>query len=277
MTTTLDRESVRRLEWYEMTCWPTWYAAASRKLEMDLGLRLLDFHGAQVAISSRLDTILFNRVLGLGNEQPITEEGLDQIVQLYRGAGAPRCFIQVSPAAEPAELPVWLRARGFNPIEPWAKLKRGIHDIPDAPTIARIDEISAEDPDAAAAFGYAVQSVFAYPVETAAWFTALVGRPGWRHYLAYDGGTTVGAAALFLHDDWASLEIGVVLPEARQRGVHSALIARRMRDAAAAGCHLLTMETSAESEGNRAQSFRNARRLGFEVAYFRQNWECATI
>jgi GNAT superfamily N-acetyltransferase len=276
MTTTIDRDSIRRIERYEMTCWPTWYAAASRKLESELGIRLVDLHGAQISISTQLDHILFNRVLGLGHEHPVTEEHLDEIISLYRAAGVPRFYIQASPAAEPDELITWLRARGFNPAEPWAKLKRGAPSVPDVETNARIDEIEPEDAAGAESFGNVVRAAFEYPASTAAWFTALVGQSGWRHYLAREAGEVVGAAALFIHGDWASLEIGVVLPEARNRGIHSALIARRIRDAAAAGCRLLTMETSAESERNRAQSFRNARRLGFELAYFRPNWELAT-
>ena len=276
MTTTLDRDSIRKIEQYEMTCWPTWYAAANRKLEVELGIRMVDLYGAQVSIATKLDHILFNRVLGLGLEQPVTEERLDEIISLYRAAGVARFYIQPSPAALPDELTTWLRARGFNPSEPWAKLKRGVKAPPEAETSARIDEIAPDDIAGAEAFGTLARIAFDYPAATAEWFTGLVGRSGWRHYLAREAGEPVGAAALFIHGDWASLEIGVVLPAARNRGIHSALIARRIRDAAAAGCRMLTMETSAETEGNRAQSFRNARRLGFELAYFRPNWELAT-
>jgi len=267
-------DQIRLLERYEMTCWRTWYMAPGPSLIESLGLRFENLYGAQLAISSKLDHLLFNRVLGLGNDEPVSPAIVDRIVQTYIASGVHRFFMQVSPVAEPKSITEWLKQRGFQMTEPWAKLRRGtgpVKDIDFSPTTIHL--LTPADRSTAATWGRIVQTAFEYPPETAEWFAGLVDLARWRAYLAYEGDRPVGAAAMFINGDWASFEIGVVLPEAQHRGIHSALIARRIRDALSAGCKVLSMETSAEKGQGRAQSFRNARRMGFELAYFRENWE----
>ncbi|HLQ66353.1 MAG TPA: GNAT family N-acetyltransferase [Candidatus Limnocylindrales bacterium] len=268
----ISADQIRLLERYEMTCWRTWYMAPGPSLIDTLGLRFENLYGAQVAISPKLDFLLFNRVLGLGNEEPVSPAIVDRIVQTYLKSGVQRFFMQVSPVAEPKSLTVWLRERGFQMAEPWAKLKRGVAPVPDIDFEPTIKQIAPSDRTAATTWGQIVQTAFEYPAPTAEWFAGLVDLARWRAYLAYEGERAVGAAAMFVNGEWASFEIGVVLPEAQNRGIHSALIARRIKDAAAAGCKILSMETSAEKGQGRAQSFRNARRMGFDLAYFRENW-----
>jgi GNAT superfamily N-acetyltransferase len=269
----IPADQIRLLERYEMTCWRTWFMAVGPALGDTLGIRFENLYGAQLAISSKLDHLLFNRVLGLGNEEPVSPAIVDRILQTYIGSGVHRFFMQVSPVAEPKALTTWLKERGFEMIEPWAKLRRGIGPAREIEFAPKIDLIPPADKDLARVWGMIVQTAFEYPPETAEWFAGLVDLARWRAYLAFEGDKPVGAAALFVNGDWASFELGVVLPEAQNRGIHSALIARRIQDAEAAGCKVFTMETSAEKGQGRAQSFRNARRMGFELAYFRENWE----
>ncbi len=74
---------------------------------------------------------------------------------------------------------------------------------------------------------------------------------------------------------WAGGYLGpaVTLESHRGRGAQSALIARRLREAAALGVDLVTVETAAETDERPVvQSYRNLRRLGFEEAYRRPNY-----
>ncbi len=266
-------DQVRQFERHEMSCWRTWFMAPGPALIDALGLRFENLYGAQLAISSKLDHLLFNRVLGLGNEEPVSPAIVDRIIQTYIGSGVQRFFMQVSPVAEPKALTGWLKDRGFQMTEPWAKLHRGTRPPKELDFEPVIRLLTPADKESALTWGRIVQTAFEYPPETAEWFAGLVDLARWRAYLAFEGERPVGAAALFVNGEWASFEIGVVLPEAQHRGIHSALIARRIRDAIGAGCKVLSMETSAEKGQGRAQSFRNARRMGFELAYFRENWE----
>jgi GNAT superfamily N-acetyltransferase len=112
------------------------------------------------------------------------------------------------------------------------------------------------------------------------WVATLIGRKGWRHYMAFLGGDSgqgepVGTGSLYVKGEWASLGFAATLPQARGRGVQSALIVRRIREAAAVGCRWLSVETAEDKPGKPAPSFHNLTRLGFKLGYFRDNylWE----
>lgn len=58
----------------------------------------------------------------------------------------------------------------------------------------------------------------------------------------------------------------------RRRGAQQGAIVRRLEDAAKAGCTWVSVETAEDTVTKDAPSFRNLRRLGFEVAYTRPNY-----
>jgi hypothetical protein len=102
--------------------------------------------------------------------------------------------------------------------------------------------------------------------------SASLGRPGWHHYLSYDGDVAVGAAAMQVQDGVAWLGYGSTLESHRGRGSQSALFARRIRDAARLGARFAVTETGEDTPAEPNPSLRNMRRSGFQLAYLRRNW-----
>ena len=70
-----------------------------------------------------------------------------------------------------------------------------------------------------------------------------------------------------LDDDLAYLANASTLPELRNRGVQTALIAARIADARAAGC-----DTVCAGAAFGSQSQRNLQRAGLQVAYTKAVW-----
>lgn len=78
-----------------------------------------------------------------------------------------------------------------------------------------------------------VETYYEHEVEGLA---TMIGTENLHHYLARVDGQPAAAAILSLHGGIAYLANASALPDHRNRGCHSALIAARMRDAVAAGC-----------------------------------------
>ena len=269
-TPTFDLEVAAVCERIEREQWADFCEAAPAELEDAGGVDLMRIAGAVAGRAPGIDVLAANRVVGLGMFEPATAAAVDACIEFFRAAGVPRFFIQVCPAARPQALTDWLAGRGLRHYNNWMRLYRAAEVSPEPPPQgSRIDEIGRAGALAAAGI---VSAAFGFPPPVIPWIAALVGRPGWRHYLAYDGERPVGTAAMFVRDGAAWLGWAGTAPDARGQGVQTALIARRIADAAAAGCRHLVAETAEDTPEKPNPSTHNLRRLGFADAYVRPNY-----
>ena len=132
--------------------------------------------------------------------------------------------------------------------------------------VRRIDSAHAD------VFGRIVATAFDFPPAIAPLPSQAIGRPHWHHYLAFEGDTPIASGAMYVADGAAWFSFAATDAAYRKRGAQQALIVRRLHDAADAGCRWVSVETAEDTVTRDAPSFRNLRRLGFEVAYRRPNY-----
>jgi len=248
--------------------------AASKSL---LGLRVERFAGATALVAPRLPTTMFNRVIGLGLDEPVTPAHIERLRVLYRDAGSAAWWLHWSPFATFAgggDGDQRLAALGFTlpARRSWAKMlrptaePRGIAtDLGIAPVAdAQVAEVAAS-----------VATSFGMPPFMGAWIAALHGRPRWRVYAVTEGARVVGGGCLFAGPDAGWLGMGAVLPSHRRRGGQGALMARRIADAGAAGLAWVVTETGEAIGDEPNPSLANMVRSGFRRVASRLNFECA--
>jgi len=83
-------------------------------------------------------------------------------------------------------------------------------------------------------------------------------------YAAFRGGILAGGATMRSSEGIAQLTGAATAPAHRRQGVHTALLAARLADAAAAGCDVAVIITQ---PGSKSQ--QNAQRQGFDLLYTR--------
>ncbi len=255
-------------------CASLWGLAPGETIEA-LRLASLRVGASFVGVAPAIDAPMYNRALSFGLDQPLEERDLAMMVDFLRAANAPRAFVQLGPGALPdgdSGIAQWLAARGLRRFNRWIRLVRDAKaPLPVARGNAawRIEEIG---PEHAADFARIDAVAFNQPDVLRAWSGALVGKPGWRAYLAFDGETPIACAASFHHEGVAWNGFAGTLEAYRGRGAQSALIARRIADAAQAGCHTVVVETAEDRPDKPAPSYHNQIRFGFEPIYARENW-----
>jgi hypothetical protein len=267
MTSTLP--APERLERIEALTFADEYEAAPPEVVKAAGLGFEWIDGTLVAWASSVDVLMFNRAFCIGQSSPATRGTVESVAARFDRAGVPRSFLQLAPGAAPPELSAWLEPNGYAAYNRWAKFARPLIDLPPASNAVRIDRIGS---DRAEDFGRVLGEAFNMPPVIRSWEAALVGRPRWRHYLAYVDDAPVGCAALFMDEDLVSFGQAGTLEHVRGRGIQGALITRRLADAAAAGCTHAVVETAEDKPEKPAPSFRNQLRHGFELCYFRPNY-----
>ncbi|MGH7726733.1 MAG: GNAT family N-acetyltransferase [Candidatus Eiseniibacteriota bacterium] len=267
-----DLELIRLAEHVEARATESYAEAAPAEIAGKLGLageRIGPIYRLEAA---HVDVLAFNRAFNIGMDGPAREEELDRIDAAFVASHVPRYFVQIAPGAGPAAISDWLTARGFKIHNRWMRLARDpAAPIPvgAVPQGWRVEHIGTDEADAFAAID---ARGFGYPREVEPWTAALVGRPGWRHYMAFDGDIPVGTGAMFTEDQVGWFGFAATLEAYRGRGVQSSLIAFRLAEARLLGLETIVVETAEDLPERPAPSYRNLIRLGFRTLYARDNW-----
>jgi hypothetical protein len=269
----------------------TQYEDLFRVLPQDVGARLgVEIHrdsgGLRLTVGGH-DHPMFNRVLGVGLDPVGAADGpeavLDRAAAHYQAAGVRRWMLQLLPHVEPDGFAEAAGRRRVIRLRGWAK-HLGPADLEASTgTDLRIARLGGEGAGGgrgvgslAEAWAEIVVQNFGLPSSFAPWLLALHGSDRWRFYLALDGETPVATGALYLSETASGpigqLTFGSTLSSYRRRGAQSALIARRVADARAAGARWVASETDEERPDRPNPSTRNLVRLGFPVVYVRANW-----
>lgn len=260
---------VPELELAEMRGLADLHRAAPDDLVRELGMEVVEVGTTLALITSRIDVLALNRIVGLGVFEPVRLAHLEDLLERFRRAGVPRAFVQVAPSPFTESLVDALLTRGLTRYNNWLRLTRAVRPLPEAPTDLHIECVGAAHGDA---FGAIAAEAFGWSAAAVPWLSASVGRPGWLQYVAFDGATPVATAALHVAGKTGWMTLAATRADARRRGAQSALIARRIADAARLGCVRLSVETAEPTPQRQAPSLRNVIRLGFELAYPRQNY-----
>jgi GNAT superfamily N-acetyltransferase len=124
----------------------------------------------------------------------------------------------------------------------------------------------------APAYGHIAAAAFDLTPEAAALFPALLGKPGFRLFMSFDGDTPAGGGLLYVDGTDAWLDWGATDPAFRGGGSQRALLAHRIDAAAAAGCTRLMTCTGEAVTGDPQHSYHNIEWAGFRPALLRDNW-----
>ena len=151
----------------------------------------------------------------------------------------------------------------------WAKMYRGNAPSPSVQTSWRMERIGTEWADA---FGRIALEAFEMPAVLLPFMSCQVGKPGWFHYLGFDGDQPVSTAAMHISADVGWLGVGSTGPPPGSRRAVRHVSPRRISDGLEAGCKWFVTETGEDTPKSPNPSYRNMLRAGFKLAYLRPNY-----
>ena len=199
----------------------------------------------------------FNRVYLCGREQGVEEDSVGRWIDLFQQHGVKKFFVWLSPGPDMHTVRGWLEAGGFSRV-PWVRYPTLLHErsAPAAPFKTDLDLREVTAAEIAAARDQLGSTLWPGYVLSA-------GKPGFFHYMAFDGARPVASAALAAFEDMAYLLSASTAEPDRKRGAQQALIAARLARAEALGCAIVVSETLNILE----HSLRNLQRAGFREVY----------
>ncbi|MDG4665971.1 GNAT family N-acetyltransferase [Mycobacterium sp. 236(2023)] len=214
-----------------------------------------------------------NKVVGAGFGTAVAPADLDAVERTFAELGVP-VQVELGSLAEPG-LGDELTRRGYR--------LRGFENVlgqalsgPVSPATVDGVQVRRCDPDEVDVWVDAVVEGFAhpddvgvpsheeFPREIVAQAERDFENAGAVAYLAVCDGAVAGGGGMRITDGIAQLTGAATVPDARRRGVQGALLAARLRDAAAAGCDMAVVTTAPGST-----SQKNVQRRGFHLLYTR--------
>jgi len=253
----------------ERSFWREIWESVPPEVAAEHGIELREFGSVQATTTGALPQVPMLNLL-LGAPEAAASDLADAVAWAEEHGISP--YVPVTPGLEGSgAAEAWLREHGFEPAYAWMKFVRDPHPprfpAPDGVEVVELGSADEEPFGAIAAVG------FGLPAWGAEFFARLPGRPGWRCYVARVEGKAQACAAMLVEDGIAEFGVAATLEEARGRGCQTALLHRRICDAAEAGCHTLFVETGERVPDRPSASYRNILRAGFEEAYLRPNWQ----
>ena len=219
--------------------------------------------GAVALMARHLPVPSFNSVVGLSEAHA---PQLEALVAWYRDAGIGPRF-ELVPGLCEAEVAAELARLGLFQSSFHASLI-GEAAVPtlggDLPAIERVADAAVleEFLDAHAA-GWQIPDPHGFKANVRGW----LGQPGWSLYLARVDGRPATTGILYVHDRVAYCADAATDPAFRGRGLQTAMLRRRIADAAAAGVDFVCSGAAYLST-----SHRNMERVGMRVQFVRAVW-----
>lgn len=227
--------------------------------------------GALVVTTPGVDSLLLNRVIGLG---AVANRGIvANVLDRFGKAGVERYFVHLGPEPGDRDVRDWLAERGVVRYpRSWDKLVRGRAAPRPARSNLRVRIADAQDRPVVAAL---VAQGFDLPAAGGALYARTIGRPGWEVFVAtdpHDERHPVAVGGLYHHNAEAYLAFAATDPQHRRRGAQAALMEARIRCALDLGCERMVTETGQAVAGEANSSHNNMRRAGFQVVCARENF-----
>jgi GNAT superfamily N-acetyltransferase len=266
-----DAELASMAEQIEIKAWQDVVAAAPPWLRMATQLIAEEVDGALLLASRGISNLLFNRVIGLGEQCPATCRQINQIMDRYWTLGIPAYWVHASPYAQPNRLGRILQQHGLKPYRrSWVKMMRPARRVSLAASDVKVRRARVED---AHCIGSIVGPAFDLPQHAAELFTKLIDRRRWTVFVAELNGEVIAAAGLFADGDVAYLAFAATREQFRCRGAQRALMQARINFAHDAGYRWIATETGFPLAADEpSPSYHNMLWAGFRPVAIRDNY-----
>jgi hypothetical protein len=126
----------------EQSIWSGLWDAVDTDARQRLGIENVLYLDASCLMTKTVPAWFFNRVIGLGLEQPVREDDIDHLIALYHGEGLP-LGISLCPETQTTQITDWLIERGFSIANQWVKMVRGTSSPDDVHCDLRIEAANA--------------------------------------------------------------------------------------------------------------------------------------
>jgi hypothetical protein len=273
-TQTVSPAFASQIEGCDVNAWSDMYAAAPSDFVRQFNLEIIRVQNIVLTRCKMIPFVHFNCVMNLGMIEPATEDALDTVLTLYRQAGVRNFALYHTPYCQPAALAEWFTSRGLKRRGGWERIYRDnrplTQEVAKPRVGSRVEKVTPATGPGWAAF---IDSLYGLP--TTPWLLALVGRPGWHHYLLRQDQQIVAVRTLYIDDQnmgWLGIDAPVPGIMAPSYELDVQLCQAILQDGLALGVRYFVADIEAPSAEMNTPAYENFDALGFKRLYFRSHF-----
>jgi hypothetical protein len=184
------------IEQTEIAAWRSLIDAAPDSLKQLNGMKYQSIGGGMAIDFQHEPTPLFNRVVGLGLTEPLTQEVIDSIKAFY--FHHEKYIIHCSFPMQPTDADILLKQNGFYLAGAWERIIRD--NKPFNSKSGEVDDIEVRLVDEELQESWVKFLIDTYGFDFYWWPRAFAFQKGWKHYVAFRNGKIVACRSFFTTD-----------------------------------------------------------------------------
>ena len=259
------------IEQTEIAAWSDLIDAAPDSFRAANGLRHQAFGGG-MAINFQKEPIpLFNRVIGLGLREPLTQKIIDSIQHFYMHHE--KYLIHYSSPMRPAHADSLLKQNGFYLAGSWERVVRNNTPLDNSDNIA--DTFEVRQVDTSLKESWVKFLIETYGFNFYEWPRSFALRKGWKHYIALHQNKIIACRSFFMTNMktvFSGVDApvpGVMTPDcAPDFAIWRKAIADELKE----GAVLFVADIELPDKEKNKAAYEGFRHLGFYIPYTRYHY-----
>ncbi|MFN8345708.1 MAG: hypothetical protein U0X91_11920 [Spirosomataceae bacterium] len=272
ITQNLTVVQARRLEQTDADAWEWMYQQLPESYQQSFGFSVDKLANMGVLTCQKIPFRHFNTPLGIGISEPMAPQQLESVLQLFECKNINAFYIHVTPFSEPSDFVKQLTDKGMRHLGSWERIWRDnrlLKEIIPVPEGTSVEEITAETANEWADFIDAV-----YRMPTKPWLLNLVDKPRFHAYVFRRNGRIVAARTMIINGEnaWLGMDApvpGIMAPTFEEDFF---LDQKIVQDGLQRGVTLFSTDLEKPSPTRDTPAYLYWGKLGFEVAYLRDNY-----
>lgn len=262
----------RLLEKTDTDAWAWMYQHVPESYQQQFGLDVENIGNIKILTCQKIPFRHFSTPQGLGIIEPMTAHQLEEVLQVFEQKAINAFYIHATPFCEPADFVHQLTQKGMRYLGSWERIWREnqpLSEIISLPEGVIIEEVTTETAQEWADF---IDTLYGMP--TKKWLLNLVGKEEFHAYVLRKNGKITATRAMIIQGQNAWLGIDAPIPGIMANTFEEDfyLAQRIVQDGVKRDVKLFSTDIEKPSPNRDTIAYTYWGKLGFEIAYLRDNY-----
>ena len=258
------------IEQTEMAAWRDLIDAAPDSFKIVNGMQHKDIGGGMATNFQKMPIPLFNRVIGLGLTEPLTQNIINEVKSFY--THNEKYLVHYSHPMKPSDADSLLKQNGFYLAGSWERITRDNQPLNDD---TETNNIQVRLVDESLKESWVKFLIDTYDFDFYEWPRAFALRKGWKHYVAFRDNKIIACRSFFMTPQktvFSGVDApvpGVMTPDCKP---DFQIWKRAIRDALKEGAVFFVADIELPDKEKNRSAYEGFRQLGFTIPYTRLHY-----